>query len=187
MSLRPKERVSEAGTTAALPRNASIQNNSKIEEVVQASPVSNTKTPSTKKTRIQALQDIKAIDDHERSLTINDTSNLIIGAGKALSPPVHANIGKSPVPGSLQDLENYKISQNEKKEKPGKLEVTSTVKEFVEFSESIDHPSIILKLSEKIDDKAVFSFFDTLCNEVLTTLADVEASFEDLCLWKNDF
>lgn len=59
MSQRPKERVSEAGTTAVLPRNASIQNNSKVEEVAQASPVSNTKTPSTKKTRIQALQDIK--------------------------------------------------------------------------------------------------------------------------------
>ncbi|KAJ3415368.1 hypothetical protein HDV05_005105 [Chytridiales sp. JEL 0842] len=67
------------------------------------------------------------------------------------------------------------------------LTVDSPVKEFRQFHQNIPHPATVLNLVAQEDDREVYTEFDELCNEILSTLGDFEAALEEMTLWKDDF
>ncbi|KAI9355420.1 hypothetical protein DFJ73DRAFT_279145 [Zopfochytrium polystomum] len=67
------------------------------------------------------------------------------------------------------------------------LSLESPVSAFRSFHSSIPHPATVLNLVADESDRQVFTEFDELCNELLSTLGDLEASVEEMTIWKDDF
>ncbi|KAJ3352960.1 hypothetical protein HDU83_007476 [Entophlyctis luteolus] len=65
--------------------------------------------------------------------------------------------------------------------------VDSDVPEFRSYHNEIAHPAIALNLVSGENDRTVYTEFDSLCNELLSNLADFEAALEELTIWKDDF
>jgi hypothetical protein len=67
------------------------------------------------------------------------------------------------------------------------LTTESPVVEFREFHEDMAHPAMVLNLIADEDDREVYTEFDDICNEILTTLGEFESALEDMTIWKDDF
>nr|KAJ3422584.1 hypothetical protein HK105_007416 [Polyrhizophydium stewartii] len=70
---------------------------------------------------------------------------------------------------------------------PLRLSLESTIQDFRAFQQAMRHPGIVLNLVAREDDEQVYSEFDELCNELLVVLGELEASLEDIIVWKDDF
>ncbi|KAJ3330131.1 hypothetical protein HDU76_006363 [Blyttiomyces sp. JEL0837] len=67
------------------------------------------------------------------------------------------------------------------------LTVESSVSEFRSMHQEIPHPATVLNLVADESDREIYSEFDNLCNEVLSSIGDFEASLEEMTIWKDDF
>jgi hypothetical protein len=67
------------------------------------------------------------------------------------------------------------------------LSVQSTLEDFIEFQRQVVHPAFKLDIAVSDNDKKVVNSFDTMANEVLTCLHEMEESLEAFTKWKNDF
>ncbi|KAI8929926.1 hypothetical protein BC831DRAFT_441618 [Entophlyctis helioformis] len=118
-------------------------------------------------------------------------------SAKARSPDGKAkggSIGKvrlSPIDGANLNKQvltsRARINTEPLEMEPCKLSIESTLQDFRIFQSAMRHPGALLGLIAKEDDKEVHSEFDDLCNELLIVLGELEASLEDITLWKDDF
>ncbi|KAH9263004.1 hypothetical protein BASA83_013700 [Batrachochytrium salamandrivorans] len=70
---------------------------------------------------------------------------------------------------------------------PTQLTMESIVSDFKQFQEAMQHPCMLLGIIPSENDNEVHNELDSLCNELLTTLAELETSLEDITSWKDDF
>jgi hypothetical protein len=102
---------------------------------------------------------------------------------QALPDIVKSSGSSAGSPGTIRQLELERVVTSPKVT----LTVESPVAEFRMFHHNIPHPATVLGLVADEDDRQVFTEFDELCNELLSTLGDFEAALEEMTLWKDDF
>lgn len=64
---------------------------------------------------------------------------------------------------------------------------TSIIEEFKVFRQELKHPAVIMNVLTESDDDQVVTEFDSLCNELLECLGELEHSLLEFTEWKNEF